>query len=406
MKDDIKPSASSTESERDIPNTNDETFREPVFKTPEEYSEPEEIIEVEPPKKEKKKLLSRFKNLSKKQRMLVLLAIGIILIGITYGALALFTKDPPAPPAESIAAKPEPEKPTTEPSRLTGVQVKPELNKLPVTAVMIENSPDARPQSGLRDAGVVFEAIAEGGITRFLTLFQEAQPGYIGPVRSVRPYYLDWVTAFDAPIAHAGGSAQALAQLRSTNLKDLEAFQNPNYYQRVSTRFAPHNLYTSRKQLLELQKTKGWTSSNFTGFIRKEKEEPLKTPLARTISLNISGFNYNPSFTYNPKTNGYLRKLAGEPHKDEKSKKQIEPKVVVVMVISRSQNGIYSVYKTIGKGTVYIFQDGNVQKGTWSKTKRLNQITFSDSKGKTIGLNAGQTWITAVADSGRVAFKP
>src|SRR3954469_13189590 len=89
---------------------------------------------------------------------------------------------------------------------LTGLLIDPTLAKRPVTAIMIENSLDARPQSGLQDAGVVFEAIAEAGIKRFLELFQDTRPGYIGPVRSLRPYYIDFGWPYQAAIAHVGGS--------------------------------------------------------------------------------------------------------------------------------------------------------------------------------------------------------
>ena len=81
-------------------------------------------------------------------------------------------------------------KPKTVASRLSGVQVSPALAALPVTAVMIENSDAARPQSGLSDAGVVYEAIAEGGVTRFMALYEENQPSSIGPIRSARPFYI------------------------------------------------------------------------------------------------------------------------------------------------------------------------------------------------------------------------
>jgi hypothetical protein len=104
---------------------------------------------------------------------------------------------------------------------------------------MIENSPDARPQSGLQDAGVVVEAIAEGGITRFLTLFQESQPQYIGPVRSLRPYYIDFAAPFQAGIAHVGGSPEALSRVRNGSYRDLDQFFNSAYFSRISARPAP-----------------------------------------------------------------------------------------------------------------------------------------------------------------------
>ncbi|MGH9856995.1 MAG: DUF3048 domain-containing protein, partial [Acidobacteriota bacterium] len=239
--------------------------------------------------------LDWFYHLSRNKKILVVSALVGLLLVISTLIWYFAIRAEPAPPPPPPVVKEEPPAPTIYRSQLTGMEVSKELSVLPVTGVMIENSPDARPQAGLQQAGVVFEAIAEGGITRFLTLFQESKPEYIGPVRSVRPYYLDFLKPFDAPIAHAGGSGAALSQLRSQKFKDLEAFQNPNYYQRVSNRYAPHNLYTGRSKLLELQKKKGWTKSKFTGFARKEKEEPAETPTAKTISLAISGFYYNPT---------------------------------------------------------------------------------------------------------------
>ena len=341
-----------------------------------------------------------------KKRLLILGAIGAFMIIGTSAALRVFITEPKAPPApviEKKEVKKEPE-PTTAPSPLTGVEVPIELSKLPVTSVMIENSPDARPQSGLRDAGIVFEAISEGGITRFNALFQESKPDYIGPVRSVRPYYIDFFLPFDAPIAHAGGSAQALAEIRTQGIKDLDQAYNPSYYQRVSSRYAPHNLYTSREQLLELQKSKGWTKSEFTSYPRKE-ETPAKQPTAAKIDFNISGFLYNTHYDYDAGSNSYLRSMAGKPHTDEKSNKQIAPKVVIAVETTHHYEGIYSVYKTTGSGAVTVFQDGQAIKGTWSKKDRKSPFVFKTNDGKPLKLNPGQTWITMI-QAGQYSFTP
>lgn len=338
-------------------------------------------------------------NLSRKQYFLIG-AIGLVIGGLVGSYFIFFRKSPALPESlvSELPAAPEP-KPTTEPSRLTGVTVPIKLNKLPVTAVMIENSPDARPQAGLVDAGIVFEAIAEGGITRFLALYLESQPGHIGPVRSVRPYYLDFMVPFDAALAHAGGSAVALAQIQSQKIKDLDHSGNAGTYQRVNTRFAPHNLYTSRAQLLKLHNAKNYKTSKFTSLVRKE-EAPLKKPSAKTIEFKISRFLYNTSYAYDPKTNSYKRSMAGQPHKDERSGKQIMPKVLVAIITSHNYAGIYSVYGTTGKGTVLIFQDGGVTKGTWHKAGRGSQYSFRNAKGKPLGLNPGQTWITMIKPGG------
>lgn len=368
----------------------------------------------EPPQTAKKK--SRFplwNNLGKKQRVLIVSFGCLLLIGGVFGGYMIMKPAPAAEPAiateekveEATPAAPEP---TTAPSRLTGVEVAKELNATPVTGVMIENSPDARPQSGLKDAGIVFEAIAEGGITRFLALFQDTQPDYVGPVRSVRPYYLDWLQGFDAAIAHVGGSAEALQTIKNQGIKDLDQFSNPAPYQRVNGRYAPHNMYTSLPKLVETGKAKGYTNSDFLSIVRKQESQPNPTPTAKSIDIVISGFLYNVHYDYDTVTNSYLRSEGGKPHIDERSKAQLSPKVVVAIVVPYSihSNGVNSQYQTIGSGKAYIFQDGNVVEGIWEKTNAKTQIKFGDNLGSSLALSPGQTWITAVGAASNVSYKP
>lgn len=347
-----------------------------------------------------------FAGLNKKQKALVIFGIIVLIAGIGGGAYAL-TK-PATKPVTKPTAKKEAPKPTTVANTLTGRQVEPGINKKPVTAVIVENSTDARPQSGLYDAGVVFEAIAEGGITRFLALYQDTSPESIGPIRSIRPYYIDWAAGFDAPIAHVGGSPEALQRIRSESIKDLDQSFNPSSYQRVTNKFAPHNVYSSIAQLNSLSENKGYTSSTFTGFERKA-DTASKAPTAKTINLNISSAKYNVSYTYDAATNSYLRNLAGSPHTDEgAANKQISPKVVVAMVMQYSiqDDGKHSEYNTIGSGPVTIFQDGIATQGTWSKTSKTGPITFTSTAGKPIQLNAGQTWLTMVNNAGSIVATP
>lgn len=337
--------------------------------------------------------------------LLVLVSVG------TYGSLKLYQHVRKLPPNKAVAVKKQAAvvKPTTEPSRLTGLPVDPALNKRPVTGIMIENSPDARPQSGLKDAGIVFEAIAEGGITRFLALFQEAQPDYIGPIRSARPYYLDWALTFDASLAHVGGSPDALSQIKSLGVKDLDQFYNSNSYQRVSSRYAPHNVYSSMSNLDSLNQKKGYTESKFTSWPRKTDKPAAATKItARSIDFAVSGFLYSPHYDYDTATNAYLRSEGGQPHKDERSGAQLAPKVLIALVLNYSvaSDGIHSIYATTGSGHMYIFQDGQVAEGTWQKADRNSPYTFTASSGEIIKLNAGQTWVTAVGSTADVTYKP
>jgi len=353
-----------------------------------------------------KAVADKFNNLSKKQKIITIIALVLVVIGAGGGVYAL-TRDKPAPPPPPpvVEKKVEKPKPTTEASSLTGVSVPIGSNKRPITSIQIENSPDARPQSGLRDAGVVFEAIAEGGITRFNASFQEAKPDYIGPIRSVRPYYAELAAQFDPIFVHAGGSAAGLAKLAELQIKDLDHGANGGAFQRVSDRYAPHNLYSSTAALDQAAASRGYTKSNAKGFERKaeKKGQPVK---AKTINMAISSYLYNTTYNYDPAANNYQRVMAGQPHTDHRSGKQITPKVVIAIVSSFSQNGIYSVYQTSGAGQVFIFQDGQVYQGKWHKPSPRDRITFTDAANKAIKINAGQTWITLIKDPGQVSFGP
>lgn len=347
---------------------------------------------------------------SKKQKIIISAVGALVIILVAAGGVLALHKKPmpkPAPVAQKKEEKKATPKSTTEASRLTGAQISPELNQIPITGIMIENSPDARPQSGLDQAGVVFEAVAEGGITRFLTLWQETQPDYVGPVRSVRPYYLQWLQGFDASIAHVGGSPEALAKIQTDGIKDLDQFYNGGPYQRITERYAPHNVYTSLGGLLALEKSKGFTSSSFTGFARKA-EKASATPTAKTIDFSISGPLYNAHYDYDAASNSYLRSEGGLPHKDERSGKQLNPKVVIALVLPQGldPDGIHTTYNTLGNGTAYIFQDGIVTQGTWSKASDKEQFRFGDANGSPLGLNAGQTWLSAVGATSDVVYKP
>lgn len=329
------------------------------------------------------------------------IAAAVIVLG-SVGVFALNNALKFQPSAETPIVK---KVSKTEPSKLTGIKVPKDINKKRVIGIMIENSPDARPQAGLHEAGVVFEAIAEGGITRFHALFLEGDTNYIGPVRSVRPYYAEWSAGFDAAFAHAGGSAEGLAKLRSLKMSDLDYTIAVNAYQRVSDRFAPHNLYTSLKSLRkETKRLKYNRASKFQGFVRKpELSKVGKTPV-KNISFNISSELYNVRFVYDKKSNSYKRYMGGAPHKDHRSGTQITPKVVVALVTKYRQSGIYSVYRTQGKGKVLIFQDGKVFKGTWKKSGAKKSLQFFDKNGQTIRLNPGQTWITALTGTSEAKY--
>ena len=339
------------------------------------------------------------------------IVVGILLLLIGGGVGGWILTHPTV--KKVVVTKPQPVvvkkviAPVKVPSALTGLLVDPSLNQGPVTGVMIENSLDARPQSGLSQAGVVFEAIAEGGITRFLALFQDTAPDNVGPIRSARPYYVAWALGFDAGYAHVGGSPEAIADIRDWGVRDLDQFYNGASYHRIASRAAPHNVYTAIATLNQLEVSKGYTSSTFTSFSRKV-EAPDKVPTAKTINLHISGTLYDVLYQYDATTNSYLRNEGGVPHADANTGTQLSPKVVIAMVMpySLESDGSHSVYSTIGNGPVYIFQDGIASTGQWTKSSNASQFIFTDSNNVEIKLNPGQTWLTAMANTTDITYSP
>lgn len=344
----------------------------------------------------------RFVNWIKTHRRASLLIGGALLIigALTTAYWVYAITEPTIDSGPDIHAVP---RPTVYYSPLTGIKVKDEAaTKQTVTAIVLENSPDARPHSGLKQAGIAYEAIAEGGITRYVALYQEAKPALVGPVRSLRPYFLSWIAPFEPSIAHVGGSKKALDEVRNGTYRDIDEFFNAGSYWRATDRYAPHNVYTSFEKLDALNKSKKYTASSFTAWERQDGEA-VETPDATSITIDFSSALYNTKYTYNAKTNDYSRFLGGVAHMD-REKGQITPSVVIAMLVDETtvmEDGARESIQTIGSGTAYIFQNGTVQKATWKKKAQKTQIQWLDSQGKEIPLNRGQTWIAAVPTSGR-----
>lgn len=342
-------------------------------------------------------------------RKAALFAGGMIIIVSGIITFVILSQQPaPVSVKTPVKTAPKPAEEVKHYSPLTGLVVADEATtKQAVTAIMIENSPDARPQSGVKQAGVVFEAIAEGGITRFLTLHQQDKPQLIGPVRSVRMYYVDWLAPFNASVAHVGGSAAALTEVRNGSYRDIDQFFNASTYWRATDRYAPHNVYTSFENLDALNRAKGYTESHFTGFSRTD-DKPSSTPDATNINVIISGPTYNSSYVWDSATNTYARSQAGAPHLDREDG-QITPSVVIVLKVDMTkvlEDGYRESIATIGSGEAVIFQNGTAHTVTWSKADRASQIKFTDANGNDTPLARGQTWITAIPNgTGSVSWQ-
>ncbi|MGB4762150.1 MAG: DUF3048 domain-containing protein [Candidatus Saccharimonas sp.] len=346
---------------------------------------------------------------AKKYRLILSISAIVLVLGSGIAAAIILMQPKPAP-AKSVTKTVQKKAPPKQVyySQLTGIEVADEAAaRQPATAIMIENSPDARPQSGLKQAGVVYEAIAEGGITRFLAIYQEAKPQLIGPVRSLRMYYVDWLAPYNASVAHVGGSAAALTEIRNGSYRDIDQFFNASYYWRATDRYAPHNVYTSFEKLDALNSSKGYKESTFVGFTRADGT-PNTAPTVTSIDLTVSSAWYNPHYDYEPASNTYLRSINGVASED-REEGRIAPSVVIGIKVNMTrvvEDGYRESIQTTGTGEAVIFQNGTATPATWSKASRTSQMQFLDAAGKPIALNRGQTWITAIpATSGDIKWQ-
>ena len=303
--------------------------------------------------------------------------------------------------------------------------------------VMIENHLDSRPQSGLSSADVVYEAVAEGGITRFLAIFYcaAAQEITIGPVRSARTYFMDFASEYgDYPLyAHVGGAnkpgpANALGQIGDYGWlakgNDMNQFSLgfPVFwrdYERIGHPVATeHTMYSTTEKLWEVAQKRGLTNvdeegnkwnENFTEW--KFKDEEKLESRGEVSSVEFSFWENNQDYAvrweYSKETNQYLRLNAGQPLKDLNTDSQLLAKAVIVQFMNEKgpiDEIKHMLYTTTGTGKALIFQDGKVVEANWSKAKRQNRTKFTDKSGKEITLNRGPIWIEIVPVGGEVKY--
>jgi hypothetical protein len=311
-------------------------------------------------------------------------------------------------------------------------------------AVMIENAPDARPQSGLNNADIIFEAVAEGGVTRFMGIFYcdvQAFDTTLAPIRSARTYFLDYASGFNFPLyTHVGGAnlpgpTNALGQIADygwVGENNLNQFSIgfPTFvrdYNRVpgKTIATEHTMVTSTEKLWEVAESRGWTNMPPTRLQNSKTipqgnwwenyeswtfaDAPAEPGTVTSISHDFwSGYSqYSVSWHYDTKSGQYLRSMAGEQHIDMNTNQQISAANVVVLKTAERGplNELkHMMYDTIGTGEAFIFNHGNVIEGTWSKQSRTAELEFLDEKGQPVEMARGLTWISVVGKTNAVSY--
>ena len=397
------------------------------------------------------KITEIFQGLTNLQKILVLIIVGVVIYSAaTSISYSLFSKLSiptvkngglaTSLPGPSNIVEEDPNEPKTESCPLNGSmkskKARQSWEKRRPLAVMVENHSEARPQSGLSAADIIYEAVAEGGITRFMALyFCNLSDVQVGPVRSARTYYLDWLLEYDALYAHVGGAntpgpADALGQIIRYEVKDLNQFSIgfPVFwrdYQRLDHPVATeHTMYSTTQKLWEVGAKRGLVATDSAGIRWDDKFVPWKfkdpspgsgqvgggSTTKITVNFWDSQPNYQVTWVYDPDSYSYKRKYSDSDHFDLNNKKQLGVKNIVVQFMRESNandgypGNVHLLYGTTGSGKALIFQDGNVIEGKWMKASRTARSKYVDSKGKEIELNRGQIWIQTVPEGSKIVY--
>ncbi|HET7704000.1 MAG TPA: DUF3048 domain-containing protein [Candidatus Limnocylindrales bacterium] len=325
----------------------------------------------------------------------------------------------PAPSASVAPSSPPGSWPSPPPSLvpapLTGRPVTPAAAARHPIAVMIDDHSAARPQSGFNAASVVWHAPAEGGIPRYMLVFQEAVPDDVGPVRSARSYYISWASELRALYVHAGGSPQAMATLRAKGNGQLvynaDEFRWGGSFRRVSSRFAPHNLYTTGAQLRSLAAATGAQDRPIEWPWTFRPDAPIgKRPVGGRVQVSYLANTIR--YDYHRLSNTYRRAVTNEKAQvDGATKKRVAPKNVVVMLVRFGPLNDGTTKRRleaqlIGSGPAWISSNGVTVKGTWRKRSETGATRFYDAAGKPIALTVGQTFIQVMPYGSTMTFTP
>jgi hypothetical protein len=293
-------------------------------------------------------------------------------------------------------------------------------------AVMVDDQVDARPQSGLADADIIYQAPAEGGIPRYMLLFGTADPPSVGPVRSARRYFVGWAAEWRAMYVHAGGAPNALRALYKLNgdlLWNADAFRwggAKGYLWRISERFSPHNVYTSGERLQALATRLGAVAPLAKAeWTFKEPIDLADRPGRGSIVVPYSGDRI--TYTYDRASDRYLRGTSSETTQhDAATGEVIAPYDVVVLFMSTAAlannplDGNNLAHHRLdirytGTGRALVFRDGTLITARWSKKDDASptRLLYASGplKGTPVPLVRGQIAIQIVPISTAVTWK-
>lgn len=281
---------------------------------------------------------------------------------------------------------------------LTGLSVEEGTPTVPILAVKIDNTPDARPQEGLEMADVVFDIPVEGGISRLLGLYQSRLPPEIGPVRSVREVDPKLLAPFGAFLAYSGGNDAVVNSLREVAVDLGDPVLGTLAYRRVADRHAPYDLMLDPEAALATVEDANGTAGSWLPF-----GDSSAGDFARTVEIKSSNL-HEVVYGYSAVDGGYLRFHRSQPHLAA-SGDQIVAANVIVLVVKQLQTGRTDSsgapvpdFDVLGSGPAVVFRDGVALEGRWERGRSADFFRFFDSSGNEINLAAGTTWVHLVPE--------
>ena len=352
-----------------------------------------------------------------KKKKIIIISSAVLLLLLGFGlAYAKFTSKPQESQTPEEKAEPEEVSEQQEPeeveedlepkevlaaSYLTGELIEPDLAKSRPLAIIVENHSSSRPPTGLIEADIVYEVPVEAGITRFMAIYQQNTPEKVGPERSTRVYFLDWVKEYNAVHAHIGQDPLVLTLIRPyeiDNLRDTGAWWDPE----STGRSREHRAYTSVVKLREAMANNNWEFvEDLTSWVYSSQASELASrPEAQYVHINYSNDQYKVVWHYNQEDNKYYRYQHQTPHMDASNDQQLHAANLVIQHLSiwprRGDDKGRKDMQVIGEGDLMVFRDGELVRGRWHKESRESRTRLVDESGQDIQLRPGKTWVQIV----------
>lgn len=280
-------------------------------------------------------------------------------------------------------------------------------------AVMIDNVGEAKPQSGLNDAYLVYEMVVEGGLTRLMALYKDKEVESLGPVRSSRHYFLDYALENDAIYVHYGWSPTCKSDINLLNVDNINGInESTSSFWKVKDKSAPHNVVTSTEKILKIAERKGYSliskKDSVLNYVTSEVEL-TNGIIARDISIPYTS-SYKVTYKYNDESKRYTRGYDKTTQKDWITEELVTTKnIIITFAESTTLNDGTTTGRqdllNIGTLKGYYITNGKAIEIECYKSSRTSQTIYRDLDGKEIDINDGNTFIQIVPINSKVSIK-